>query len=277
MKDHKEEIFTLFGKAERALDSGDANRAVNEATKAHRLIKRLPAEERGVLELEALVLVADSLIEAGRSREALPLYEQMRALDPEDSEVDALEAVARFHLWQFEEALRLLDHHDALGAPTGLSLYYRSLALEFLDRQGESEAALTAAIARDPDAFSTPIRLGSDEVERLLRDVIASLPDDVREALATVSVSVSPLPDRHLHAEGLDPLTLGVYIGSDLATRSHFDADVNLDRIEIFQRNVERVAGNREEAKHELRVTLLHEIGHHLGWDEDDLEQRGLA
>jgi predicted Zn-dependent protease with MMP-like domain len=156
-----------------------------------------------------------------------------------------------------------------------LSLYYRSLALEFLDRQSESEAALTAAIARDPDAFATPIRLATEEVEKLLRDVIASLPDDVREAIANVSVSVSLLPDRRLHAEGLDPLTLGVYIGSDLATRSHFDGDLHLDRIEIFQRNVERVAGSREEATHELRVTLLHEIGHHLGWDEDDLEERG--
>jgi predicted Zn-dependent protease with MMP-like domain len=201
----------------------------------------------------------------------------MRAIEPEGFEVDALEAVARFHLWQFEEALRLLDHHDALGEPTGLSLYYRSLSLEFLERTSEADAALTAAIARDPDGFAMPIRLGTDEVERLLRDVIASLPDDVRRALETVSVSVSPLPDRRTHAEGLDPLTLGVYVGNDLASRSHFDVDVSLDRIEIFQRNVERVAANREEAKHELRVTLLHEIGHHLGWDEDDLEERGLA
>jgi predicted Zn-dependent protease with MMP-like domain len=44
----------------------------------------------------------------------------------------------------------------------------------------------------------------------------------------------------------------------------------------LFQRNIERAAADRDEVREEIRVTLLHEIGHHVGWDEHDLADRGL-
>jgi predicted Zn-dependent protease with MMP-like domain len=44
----------------------------------------------------------------------------------------------------------------------------------------------------------------------------------------------------------------------------------------LFHRNLERAATTREELEEEIRITVLHEIGHHLGWDEKDLEERGL-
>jgi predicted Zn-dependent protease with MMP-like domain len=46
--------------------------------------------------------------------------------------------------------------------------------------------------------------------------------------------------------------------------------------IQLFRCNLARVASDREELLEEVRVTLLHEIGHYLGLDEDDLEARGL-
>jgi predicted Zn-dependent protease with MMP-like domain len=46
--------------------------------------------------------------------------------------------------------------------------------------------------------------------------------------------------------------------------------------IHIFRRNVEHFVGEREEVVDELRVTLLHEIGHYLGMDEEELEALGL-
>jgi predicted Zn-dependent protease with MMP-like domain len=45
----------------------------------------------------------------------------------------------------------------------------------------------------------------------------------------------------------------------------------------LFQKNLERAAASREELEEEIRITVLHEIGHHLGWDEEELEARGLA
>ncbi|MFO0981976.1 MAG: metallopeptidase family protein [Planctomycetota bacterium] len=267
----------LFGRAEHELEAGNADRAVNEATKARRLVRTLSAGERGELEPEVLVLLADCLIEAGRAREALPVYGEMRSLYPADAEVDSLEAVARFHLWQFEQALQLLDQYDRNAGASALSLYYRSLVLEFCNQRAEAELFFKQAADLDRESFAAPVRLSEAEVEQLVHEVIESLPDDVQSALHNVNISVVPLPDRKLHATEIDPLTLGVYSGTDLLSASYLDGQPSLNRIEIFQRNIERIASDRDEVKEELRITLLHEIGHHLGWDEDDLEERGLA
>lgn len=277
MRTPKEEIFLLFGKAERLLEAGDAERAVNEATKARRLVRKLPAADRTELEPEVLVLLADCLIEAGRPREALPAYSEMRALAPDNVEVDSLEAVARFHLWEFDAALRLLDSYERAMGASALSLYYRSLALEFSNQQSEAELFFKQAAEMDPESFPAPVRLDEREVEQLVHEVLESLPEDVQRAIGNVHISVVSLPDRHLHQNGIDPLTLGVYTGTDLLSESYLDGQTSLNRIEIFQRNIERIAADRDEVKEELRITLLHEIGHHLGWDEHELHERGLG
>ena len=55
------------------------------------------------------------------------------------------------------------------------------------------------------------------------------------------------------------------------------DPVIAQDRIRIFKHNLERFTADHDSLVEELRITLLHEIGHHLGWDEDDLAARGLA
>ena len=52
---------------------------------------------------------------------------------------------------------------------------------------------------------------------------------------------------------------------------SHFPSSIGL-----FQRNLERYARDREELLEEIRVTLLHEVGHFLGLDEEQLRELGL-
>ena len=121
------------------------------------------------------------------------------------------------------------------------------------------------------------MRLPEGEVHAMLEDVLAALPRDVRKALEGVDLALLPLPDPKVHASpDVDPLVLGLYRGTNLLEKSNLAIAGDLDRIEIFQRNVERVVDDKDELREELKVTLLHEIGHHLGWDEDDLEKRGL-
>jgi predicted Zn-dependent protease with MMP-like domain len=52
---------------------------------------------------------------------------------------------------------------------------------------------------------------------------------------------------------------------------SHFPSSIAL-----FQRNLERMARDQDELVEEIRVTLLHEVGHFLGLDEDGLRDLGL-
>ena len=65
--------------------------------------------------------------------------------------------------------------------------------------------------------------------------------------------------------------------GSSLMERSHHDPWSQLPgEITLYKGNLARMATDREELIEQLRITLLHEIGHFLGLDEDDLERRGL-
>ncbi len=53
---------------------------------------------------------------------------------------------------------------------------------------------------------------------------------------------------------------------------SHFPSSIVL-----YQKNLERACDSKEQLVEEIRVTLLHEVGHFLGLDEEELEARGLA
>ena len=64
---------------------------------------------------------------------------------------------------------------------------------------------------------------------------------------------------------------LGLYHGTPLTERSVEFAGALPDRITIYQRNIERICRSRREIVEEIRTTVLHEIGHHFGLDEDDL------
>lgn len=115
--------------------------------------------------------------------------------------------------------------------------------------------------------FSHLLRLA--EVE--LADTMASLPPEVRKALRPVPVIFEEFPTPEAIADGIDPDQLGVFesleigLGPDPA------------RIVIWLGNLWEMCEASEDAyREEVRVTLLHEFGHLLGWNEQDLFERGL-
>ena len=72
-----------------------------------------------------------------------------------------------------------------------------------------------------------------------------------------------------------DGLLLGLYQGRPRTRRSVEDSGVMPDVIYIFQEHIEAVARSRDDLVRQVRVTVLHEIGHHFGMSEDDLEKLG--
>ena len=77
--------------------------------------------------------------------------------------------------------------------------------------------------------------------------------------------------------EAITALLLGLFVGRSLMDQSVQDSGALPNTLYLFQNNLERVASSREDLEEEIRITVLHEIGHHLGWDEDELAERGLA
>ena len=103
---------------------------------------------------------------------------------------------------------------------------------------------------------------------------IAELPDDLRPRAATLPVSYEKLPSQALIDDGIEPDTLGLFVGGDFA----HEGEVPLPaQIILFLENIhEIVEGDEAEFCDEIRITYLHELGHYLGLDEEDLEERGL-
>jgi predicted Zn-dependent protease with MMP-like domain len=102
------------------------------------------------------------------------------------------------------------------------------------------------------------------------------LPAEVREAARAVAVHFEPSPSADILAEGFEPDLLGLFSGSPAGTEISCD-DPSPPRIFLYTANLWDFAGQdiglfRDEA----RLTYLHELGHFLGWDEDQVAGRGL-
>jgi len=122
------------------------------------------------------------------------------------------------------------------------------------------------------------MRLSLDDFAKLVQEALDELPDFARPYLEGVVVDVEPMPQAEdcREAEVDDPRELlGLYHGLPLTERSIEDGFRPPDRITIYQRNIERMCGTRQEIVEQVRTTVLHEIGHHFGLDEADLEEMG--
>ncbi|MFN2420469.1 MAG: metallopeptidase family protein [Gemmatimonadota bacterium] len=118
--------------------------------------------------------------------------------------------------------------------------------------------------------------------QELVSRALDLLPPEFQNHLENVSVVIEEQPDLDLlDAVGMDPddpedTLFGFYEGVPLTERRHDDMLLP-DRILIFRRPILEWADSEDEVVDEVRVTVLHEIGHFFGLDEDRLEELGYA
>lgn len=224
-------------------------------------------------------------IELGNLRRAHGLIEHARALsqesgDSEGDDPDLLWARAELALreWNLEEAERLFR---VLRARDENAATLDRLAL-LADLRGEFEAAdamLAQAHALDP-AAPLPPRCTAEEFEEVVEQAVGSLPKEFRAPLETTEVVVEPVPSEWMidreDPAGTPPDLLGLFVGASELEKGEPTGDLLPRRILLFQRNIERAVRTREELKEQIRVTLYHEIGHLLGFDEDGVAGMGL-
>jgi predicted Zn-dependent protease with MMP-like domain len=103
---------------------------------------------------------------------------------------------------------------------------------------------------------------------------LAVLPKPLRERAKKLPVIFERQPNADLQADGIDPDTLGLFAGAEFADEENVPMP---PQIILFLENLWDFAeGNEKVFRGEVRTTFLHELGHYLGLDEDDLTERGL-
>jgi predicted Zn-dependent protease with MMP-like domain len=131
---------------------------------------------------------------------------------------------------------------------------------------GSSGAALAVYSAESKEDF-----------EEVVRAALDGLPEDLEKLMSNVQIVVEDLPTRQLAAE-IDTdreRLLGLYQGIPLTDRGQSYFGVLPDRIALYRRNLERVARSRNHLTQVVKRTVLHEIAHHFGIDDERLEELG--
>jgi len=116
--------------------------------------------------------------------------------------------------------------------------------------------------------------------EELVEKALAELPEQFARFLEEVPLEIHRRPSaKQLRKLGLgeDELLLGLYDGLPLTERSVEHSGVRPAVIYIFQEDVEIASDSETELIEQVRTTVLHEIGHHFGMDEDDLDELGYG
>ena len=107
--------------------------------------------------------------------------------------------------------------------------------------------------------------------------LVKALPAPLRERLSNVSISFANRPSgSEILEDGDEEELLGLFLGLPVGEEGA-NAEVSPE-IRLFLDNIyEEADGDEAAFRQEVRTTLLHEIGHYLGLDEDDLDLRGLS
>ena len=120
-----------------------------------------------------------------------------------------------------------------------------------------------------------------DDLTRIAAEVVGAtqrkLPPEIRPLARAVPVHYEKLPDASVIAEGFPPDILGLFTGNAHGRELEASAPAP-PQILLYLENLWEFAESDMDAfREETRLTYLHELGHYLGWDEDELTARGLA
>ena len=116
-----------------------------------------------------------------------------------------------------------------------------------------------------------PVELGREEFEALVDRALDAIPDELAALVSNVAVLVEeePPPD--------EPDLLGLYDGVSLTDQTADFSGFLPARILVFRLPLQRMCGSVEELEDEVRITVVHEVAHHFGIDDDRLHELGYA
>jgi predicted Zn-dependent protease with MMP-like domain len=113
------------------------------------------------------------------------------------------------------------------------------------------------------------------QFERLVHQALGQIPDRLSVYLDNVDIVVEEWPARDQlagHVIDEEDFLLGLYEGVPLTERAEYGM-VLPDKITLFQGSIEAICANHDEVVEQIRETVVHEVAHHFGIDDDRLEE----
>ena len=122
------------------------------------------------------------------------------------------------------------------------------------------------------------MKLSGREFDRLVKRAIQKIPDEFRQHLENILITVQKRPSREILEEmGLPPDEdlLGIFQGTSQTERSITEPPLYPDTILLFQEPLQECCETLEELEEEIEITIVHEIAHAMGIDEERLIELG--
>jgi predicted Zn-dependent protease with MMP-like domain/Flp pilus assembly protein TadD len=240
--------------------------------------RRLDRQLRARLSL----LEAEALNDLGQSDAALLRVDAALKLAPQNPAALHERGVSLFSLCRFRDAAAAFGEVLREQPDDPYAHYHLGLIDEREGRQAEAEQRFARARALAPDDFPPAVEISAEEFRAEVDRAIGEQPAEVRRALAVVALELVDLPaqeDLVAVDPPFAPTIMGLYRGLPLAQIGPTSADeepIPPRAIVLYRKNLARAVRSRDELDRQIRRTLVHEIGHLQGLDEDDLRRRGL-
>lgn len=212
----------------------------------------LPAAERALAEARTRVGAEDPVL----------LYYEASIRWESDGPTAAIGRLVRV----VEAAPDFADAHHALGiayeqigdAPGMVRHFLETLRL---DTHDDAQAGLGTAAQLD-------------FIERTAQRCIENIPARFSHHLENVPVVIEARPHQDLVKEGFDPRSLGLFEGDEHGAEDHVVTAPT--RIVLYANNLLASFEDNDELAEEIEITILHEVGHFFGLDEDEVAELGL-
>ena len=113
-----------------------------------------------------------------------------------------------------------------------------------------------------------------EQFANIVEEVLESLPHEFRRRIRNLTLLVEDAPPKEPSPQPGQPkkLLLGLFHGVPRTKKSVFDLATGPDYIVLYQKNIEAVCSNEAEIREQIRLTVIHELGHYFGMDENQLK-----
>jgi Flp pilus assembly protein TadD/predicted Zn-dependent protease with MMP-like domain len=264
--------FYINGKGERGRDALRLGLELAQRGSRRALARR---RRNAPLAADLAVLEAQALNDLGRSDEALDRIDAALRIAPGRGDALHEKGVALFDLSRFADAKAAFQKALGIQPDDAYTHQMLGLTLEQL-RDPTADGELTRAVKLAPNELTPPVLISKVEFQKEIDAVIATLSPERRTRVQQIKVEIEDLPlaeDLKAVNPPFPPTILGLYRGPVGRAPAPDDEPSS---IVLYRKNLARAVKTRVELTEQIRDTLLHEIGHLEGLDEDDLRRRGM-